>query len=129
MKGGQSFLKRIDRSQVDFGFQPERDFCKNWQKSDQNQIRTRFAEVDRILSKAILNKSSPSVWTERVDRVLLHPVFGSAFLILLLAFIFQAIFSWAEAPKEWIESGIRDLGNLISDWMGRALWKVYWWME
>ena len=41
--------------------------------------------------------------TRAFDRVLLHPVAGPIILTALLFFMFQAVFSWAEAPMGWIE--------------------------
>ncbi len=41
-----------------------------------------------------------------LDRVLLHPVLGTLVLLALLFIIFQAVFTLAEAPMGWIESGI-----------------------
>jgi ferrous iron transport protein B len=44
--------------------------------------------------------------TRAFDRVLLHPVAGPIILAALLFFMFQAVFSWAEAPMGWIEAAI-----------------------
>lgn len=90
----------------------------SWKKSDQKAIRARFTEVDRILSRSIINSTRPPLWTDRLDRVLLHPVLGSCLLVLVLAFVFQAIFSWAEIPKASIETGIRWLGNQVELGLG-----------
>lgn len=45
-------------------------------------------------------------WSQRIDRVALHPVAGPLLLAAILFFMFQAVFSWAEAPMGWIEAGI-----------------------
>jgi ferrous iron transport protein B len=45
-------------------------------------------------------------WSRRIDRVALHPVIGPLLLAAILFFMFQAVFSWAEAPMGWIEGGI-----------------------
>jgi Fe2+ transport system protein B len=45
-------------------------------------------------------------WSQRIDSVLLHPVAGPLMLAAMLFFMFQAVFSWAEAPMGWIEAGI-----------------------
>ena len=39
-----------------------------------------------------------------IDRVALHPVFGPIILLATLFVMFQAVFSWSEAPIGWIES-------------------------
>ena len=52
-------------------------------------------------------------WSRRLDAWLLQPVLGTAVLLLLLFLIFQAVFSWAEAPKALIEAGADALGQGI----------------
>ena len=42
--------------------------------------------------------------TERVDRVLLHPVIGPAVFLVLMVLVFQAIFSWAAPFMDLIDS-------------------------
>ena len=37
-----------------------------------NMIRTRYKELDRILSLCVRRAPSPTLWTDRIDRVVLH---------------------------------------------------------
>ena len=61
--------------------------------------------VQAILTRLKLEKLVPDLASERIDRVLLHPVIGPAVLVVLLFLVFQAMFSWAEAPMEMIKDG------------------------
>jgi ferrous iron transport protein B len=45
-------------------------------------------------------------WTQKLDRVFLHPVWGYAIFALILLLIFQAIFAWAEPFMDAIDSGV-----------------------
>ncbi len=87
-------------------------------QTTQEEIRNRFLEVDRILKLSIRKTSSPTFWTDRVDQVVLHPFWGSLILFCVFGLMFQAIFNWAEIPKEWIESQIQvlslGLGQVMS---------------
>ena len=56
-------------------------------------------------------------WTQRVDAVALHPVFGLLILLALMFVMFQAVYAWSEAPIAWIEDGIAALQALASDHM------------
>lgn len=85
-----------------------------WVKSTPDQVRARFAEVDRILSLAITRQSRPAIWTDRLDRVVLHPVWGSLVLVTVLALIFQAVFSWASVPADLIEGAVASFGEWVS---------------
>ena len=75
--------------------------------------QARFAEIDRVLKAAFRHAPRPALWTERIDRFVLHPFFGSILLFLILAFLFQAIFNWANTPMEWIRAGTDSLGVLV----------------
>jgi ferrous iron transport protein B len=71
-----------------------------------DNVVARFDEVDRILKKAIVKPIARDVWTERIDAIVLRPIVGWAILLTSLVFMFQAVFTWAEAPMGWIEDGL-----------------------
>jgi ferrous iron transport protein B len=72
-------------------------------------------QVQKILQRLGLDKIIPDQLSDRFDSVLLHPVLGPIILVVLLFFIFQAVFSWATLPMELIKSSIEYLGSQISD--------------
>jgi ferrous iron transport protein B len=53
-------------------------------------------------------------WFARLDAVLLHPAWGLAILAAVLFVMFQAVFSWAEAPMDWIDGGMASLGQWVT---------------
>ena len=70
--------------------------------------------VQAILTRLKLEKLVPDLASERIDRVLLHPAIGPAVLVLLLFLVFQAMFSWAEAPMELIKDGAAALADGVA---------------
>jgi ferrous iron transport protein B len=50
---------------------------------------------------------------DAIDRVVLHPLWGMLLLALTLFLMFQAVFSLATVPMEWIKAGVDALGNLV----------------
>lgn len=58
--------------------------------------------------------------TEKIDRVLLHPVWGYVVFLAILFFIFQAIFSWASWPMEGIETLFNYIGGLGNAYLPEA---------
>jgi ferrous iron transport protein B len=73
--------------------------------------------VKTMLRALQLDQDLPTLPSDRVDRVLLHPVAGSIVLAVLLFLLFQAVFSWAEPPKDAIEAGMAWIGAQV----GKAL--------
>jgi ferrous iron transport protein B len=59
--------------------------------------------VREILQRLGLDELIPHEPTDRIDRVVLHPLAGPLILAAVLFLMFQAVFAWAEAPMGWIE--------------------------
>jgi len=51
--------------------------------------------------------------SDRIDHVLTHRIWGPLVFGLLMALMFQAIFTWAEIPMQWIASAFDGLGHLL----------------
>ncbi|WP_066798044.1 ferrous iron transporter B [Sphingomonas soli] len=60
-------------------------------------------EARRIAAQAIVEQPRSRIFTRQLDRVVLHPVLGPLILLGILFTMFQAVFSWSEAPIGWIE--------------------------
>lgn len=77
-----------------------------WKRPSYLEIEERMRRVDEILARSIVQPIMNDVWTARIDRVVLHSIFGWIFLLATMALMFQAVFSWAEAPMAWIENSV-----------------------
>lgn len=66
--------------------------------------------VRGILERLGLDELIPHTLSDRIDAVVLHPVFGPVLLATVLFLIFQAVFSWSAAPMDAIKAA--------SDWLG-----------
>jgi len=88
-----------------------------WSEPNAAELRATQRQADRILDAAVRMPGRPDGFTRRVDRVVLHPVFGLVILLTILFLMFQAVFTWAQAPMELIKSGFAGLGV----WVGVVL--------
>ena len=68
------------------------------------QITTLQREARRIAAAVTVQTSPPNTWTQRLDRVALHPIVGPTLLAGLMFVMFQAVFSWSQTPIEWLAS-------------------------
>jgi len=71
-------------------------------------------EVRRILQRLGLDDLVPHTASDRIDRVVLHPVLGPLLLALLLFVVFQAVFAGAERPMAWIEAATAAVGDAVA---------------
>src|SRR6185312_11193369 len=76
-------------------------------------------EVRRILALIDYRVPPRVALLERLDAVVLHPVSGPLLLAVVLFLMFQAVFSWAQAPMNLIQSGVAALsaalGRVLAD--------------
>ncbi len=89
-----------------------------WHPPTIKEVQDRFKRVDEILLASVKKSARPLIWSEKLDRIVLHPVWGSVILVTVLAVVFQAIFIWATAPADLIKDGIEALGNFVGSAMG-----------
>ena len=65
------------------------------------QILTLIGYVEPLRDRALA----------RLDAVVLNPVAGPLLLSLLLFLVFQAVFSWAQAPVAWINTAMQAMAD------------------
>ncbi|HEX7639077.1 MAG TPA: ferrous iron transport protein B [Burkholderiaceae bacterium] len=75
-------------------------------------------EVHRLLDAALTEPAVvESALDDRLDRVLLHPVWGMAVLAVVLFLVFQAVFSWAQWPMDHIQAAMEATGRFVGGHM------------
>jgi ferrous iron transport protein B len=77
-------------------------------------VRGLRREARRIAQAAILSEGSEHKVTRVLDEIFLHKVFGPVILFALLFLIFQAVFSWAETPMDWIDGSFVGLQEWVN---------------
>ncbi|MCF6312820.1 MAG: ferrous iron transport protein B [Verrucomicrobiales bacterium] len=78
-------------------------------------IAARYDAIQQICENAVQQSTQhgPSI-TDRLDSFLLHKVWGWVALIGIMTLIFSLIFSYAEIPMGWIDSGVTALSNTVT---------------
>ncbi len=90
-------------------------------KVQAEEIMQRYKKIGTIMQQCVVeeNPLKRSVMSERIDKLLLHPVWGNLILLVVLFLLFQSIFWLAEYPMDWVEQGFSvvsgTLGNILPD--------------
>jgi ferrous iron transport protein B len=71
------------------------------------------AEVRRILAAVGGEARAVETMSDRVDRIVLHPVLGLLLLIVTMFLMFQAVFAWATIPMDAITAGVDALAGYL----------------
>ncbi len=76
---------------------------KKW-KSEEAILRYQY--VRKVLDNAItIDKSLATDTTSKLDKILMHKVWGYLIFLVVLLVIFQSVFSLSAYPMGWIETG------------------------
>jgi len=71
------------------------------------EILKRYEKINPIIERCASQDQSRQQaldTTAKIDKILLHPIFGYLIFLLIFYLVFQAIFSWAEYPMNLISS-------------------------
>jgi ferrous iron transport protein B len=81
---------------------------------DDEAITARYAWLDREVGGLRRGKVDRSL-TERIDRILIHRVYGFAIFLALMFVVFQSLFTWSDPAITLIESGFGWLGDALRE--------------
>ncbi|MEZ5789840.1 MAG: ferrous iron transporter B [Nitratireductor sp.] len=108
--GTQALLQQID-AMANAGFASTEP---HWHALDASEVRDAHHLADRLVDRFVSHPANDRDWTRRIDRILLNPAGGLLILLAVLFLVFQAVFSWATLPMEWISAGFDWLAQTVS---------------
>lgn len=81
------------------------------------QVRETMQRFDRFLPtlRAARKTDEEETMSDKIDRVVTHPVAGPIIFFAVLFLVFQAIFTWSSWPTEMIETSFAFLGDTVRD--------------
>lgn len=67
----------------------------------------RYKQLSLILADVVTDNGTAEKFTfsDKLDAVLTHKIWGFGIFLLILFVIFNAIFAWSSYPMQWIEAG------------------------
>ncbi|WP_460970229.1 ferrous iron transport protein B [Spirosoma migulaei] len=111
---GFSFLDRPQQRGLD-------ELIDKYQFNEQTfqagETITRYKRIATIAAEVVTNQrpaNQPS-WSQKLDRYLLHPIWGYAIFSFILLLIFQAIFAWAQPFMDAIDTGVAWINGQLKE--------------
>jgi len=94
-------------------------------KVQAEEIMDRYKKIAVIMQHCVAEESpiKKTIVTERIDNILLHPLWGNVILLAVLFLLFQSIFWLAEYPMTWVETGFAFLSSGLNDVLPDGLLK------
>lgn len=111
-----NFLKGSDQQSVAAIREKHKFFPGKFQGAETIQ---RYSIIQDLLNQIIL-KAGDASWKQysnKLDRILTHKIWGYAIFFGLLFLIFQSIFAWATLPMDMIDTLFADFSGYLKDIM------------
>jgi ferrous iron transport protein B len=79
----------------------------------------RYKHLGTILSDVVTDKGTEEKFSfsDKLDGILTHKIWGFAIFLLILFVIFNAIFAWSSYPMDWIEIGFGYITSLGHEYL------------
>ena len=85
-------------------------------KNQIDETMSRYADFGPVAQKVVIqNERSPKSKTDKVDAIITHRILGPIIFFAIMFLMFQAIFSWSEAPMDWIDQFFAFSGGIVRD--------------
>lgn len=84
----------------------------------QRETILRYQQINEILKKTYsIDLSQAKTLRAKLDKVLIHKVFGYIIFALVLLLVFQAVYDWSSYPMDWIEENLEK----FTEWTSKKL--------
>ncbi|HEY0434775.1 MAG TPA: ferrous iron transport protein B [Chitinophagaceae bacterium] len=93
-------------------------------KTQAEEILQRYSAIKRIMQVAVSEPDplQKTLFTEKLDDVLLDRRWGYVILLVVLFLLFQSVFWLAQYPMDWIDAGFAKLNAVISLSLPASWW-------
>ncbi|MEO5562450.1 MAG: ferrous iron transporter B, partial [Chitinophagaceae bacterium] len=123
------YLINHESFELDKGLQPaiesiEQETRFNPTKTQAEEILQRYGRIRHIMQLAVSEPDplQKSLFTERLDNILLHRRWGYLILLAVLFLLFQSVFWLASYPMDWIDSAFGYLRGSLSSSLPDTRW-------
>jgi ferrous iron transport protein B len=93
-------------------------------KTQADEIVQRYSRIRQIMQQSVVEPDplQKKLFTEHLDNILLHRVWGYTILLAVLFLLFQSIFWLAQYPMDFIDWSFTKLNSGLSDVLPQAWW-------
>ena len=102
----------------------ERDQKFNPTRTQAEEIMQRYARIKHVMHQAVSEPDplQKTLFTEKLDNILLHRRWGYIILLAVLFLLFQSVFWLAKFPMDWIDTGFTKLISFLSSQLPETWW-------
>ena len=91
-------------------------------KKQEEETQFRYQFLKKVIAEIeIVEKTKTDTLSRKIDKILIHPIFGYLIFSAVLFVIFQFIFSFASIPMDFIDAQTTNFSNFIANQLPSGL--------
>lgn len=107
---------KLDRQELKGIADFQTESKSNLKRLQQKETILRYQFINGLLKETLMvDTTNAKDLRSRLDRLLMHKVWGYVIFFGILLLIFQAIFDWSSYPMDFIDSTFAHLSELVND--------------
>jgi len=107
-------FSKIERNRVSDATDFKTESPTNLKRLQQKETVKRYQFINEVLKKALhIDQTSATDLRSRLDRVLIHKVWGYVIFFVILLTIFQSIYSWSSIPQDFIDNSFATISQTL----------------
>ncbi|MDY4434135.1 MAG: ferrous iron transport protein B, partial [Candidatus Flemingibacterium sp.] len=90
-------------------------------ETESRMINEKYDFIEEVVGEVLMRRDETSAFTDKVDRVLTHRIFGMPIFLAIMALVFTLTFTVGDFLKGYFEMGLEALSGVVSrglDMMG-----------
>ena len=84
-------------------------------QAEPEELKSLQARARAITDKTVQRSVKAETFSSQVDKIVLHPILGLLILVLILFFMFQAVYTWSTPAIDFIDGVFGSLGGIVKN--------------
>jgi ferrous iron transport protein B len=99
----------------------------NTYQAELMEISARYSYTDELILRIrrAPSKLKEKLFTEKMDMITTHPIWGLLVFLSTFFIVFQAVFSFASYPMDWIDAGMVALGEWTAELLPEGIFNDF----
>lgn len=108
-------IKKASMQKPEHRFIEEKSLCNIDDPACQElEASMRYSKIESVIRNVEEHVEKPKKEMHRLDKVLVHPVFGYVIFAAILLIVFQSIFAFASIPMDFIDAQFGNFSSFLS---------------
>lgn len=109
-------IKKASQQKPEYHFIDKKPLCKIDDPACQElEASMRYSKIESVIRNVEEPVEIPAKEMHRLDKILVHPIFGYLIFAAILLVVFQSIFAFAAIPMDFIDAQFGNLSSFLSE--------------